>query len=166
MPVPKIQSRDPECPLRVNAGIVSGYSEKPHWDPLSDLALMGSQGNRQGGSRPEAGEWALEAPDAPWRESMRLCPPQGGFANPTGGLSASTALAAGLLVNHSSPREGFNINVVNGSAPDLFPAMYLVKKEFTLREGRSAAPLRPDRMSFHKSLKIMDLLSLMNRPIK
>jgi len=53
------------------------------------------------------------------------------------------------LVNRSFAAPSINTKVVNRSAQDLFPVMSLVKKEFTLREGRSAASLRPERMSFH-----------------
>jgi hypothetical protein len=72
---------------------------------------------------------------------------------------------SGNLVNHSFAAPSINTKVVNRSAQDLFPVMSLVKKEFTLREGRSAASLRPERMSFHKILKIIDLLLLINWPL-
>ena len=47
MPVPKIQSRDPECPLRVNAGIVSGYSDMA---ALGSIIRLGADGIARKGS--------------------------------------------------------------------------------------------------------------------
>jgi hypothetical protein len=53
-----------------------------------------------------------------------------------GGDGAKTTAARKRLV--AAP--GINTNVVNRGAPDLFPVMSLVKKEFSPREGGSAAP--------------------------
>jgi hypothetical protein len=63
----------------------------------------------------------------------------------------------------AAPR--INTKMVNRAAPDLFPVMSLVKKEFTLREEGARQPFRSDRVSFRKTLKIIDLLSLINWPL-
>jgi len=48
--------------------------------------------------------------------------------------------------------------VVNRGAPELFPVMSLVKKEFTQREEGARLPLRSDRVIFRKALKMIGFL--------
>ena len=62
------------------------------------------------------------------------------LASPKSELSAIDGARGGSSREPFVAAPGFNINVVNRPAPDLFPVMSLVKKEFAPREGGSAAP--------------------------
>jgi hypothetical protein len=69
-----------------------------------------------------------------------------------------TALAQALLVNASSQRRIVNPKTVNKSAPELFPVMSLVKKEFTGREREERRAFDRPGMICYNSLKMLVLL--------
>jgi hypothetical protein len=77
-------------------------------------------------------------------------------------LSAGTALAVRLNVNHPFAAPSVNANGVNRRGPDLFPVMSLVKKWFTRCEGGATGSFGWDRVVSRKLLKIKDILSLTN----
>jgi len=55
--------------------------------------------------------------------------------------------------------------VVNGSAPELFPVMSLVKKEFTRREIEERRAFGRGGAICYNVLKILDILFLTNCPL-
>ena len=65
---------------------------------------------------------------------MRLNVGRFRHASPILRLPSRTAPNACLMVNRSFAPPGVNLKMVNRSAPDLFPAMSLVKKSYIRRE--------------------------------
>jgi hypothetical protein len=63
-----------------------------------------------------------------------------GYANLASGLPAFDGARGGSSGEPFVAAPGFKIKVVNGPTPDLFPAMYLVKMQYTRNEikGRGA----------------------------
>jgi hypothetical protein len=60
---------------------------------------------------------------------------------------------------------GFNINVVNRPAPDLFPAMYLVKMQYTRNETKRGGAFGRKGKQDRKTLKKNRIISLTNWPL-
>ena len=58
-----------------------------------------------------------------------------------------------------------NRSMVNKSAPELFPAVYLVKKRYIRRETRERRAFRWTPAISSNTLKIINLLSLTNYPL-
>jgi hypothetical protein len=56
--------------------------------------------------------------------------------------------------------------MVNFGAPELIPAVYLVKKRYIRRETRERRALERPSMKGRKALKTISLLSLTKCPIK
>jgi hypothetical protein len=63
-----------------------------------------------------------------------------------------------LAVNGSLPRPHVNANTVNKSAPELFPAMYLVKIWFMRRGTKRRRAFGRIETSWDNALKQLDLL--------
>jgi len=83
----------------------------------------------------------------------------------------STAISAWGAADGASPRHNGKgsvaatpclPNVVNRTAPELFPVMSLVKKRFTPRETGSVAAFALNAMFLYKILKLLHILWLTN----
>jgi hypothetical protein len=82
------------------------------------------------------------------------------LASPKLELSAIDGARGGSSREPFVAAPGFNIKVVNRPAPDLFPAMYLVKIQCTRNETKGRGALGRRREHGRKPLKKNEIISL------